>query len=116
MAKGILSVLLIFLVWSGLDFVIHELVLKSAYEASSYLWRLADQEKTNLAHLNVLVSSIVFVSLYASFAEESVEGSRHPRDFSRCVFLVNNAMCCQLMYFLLRQPHLRLRLCHVRRP
>lgn len=33
MARGIVSILLVFLVWSGLDFILHEFVLKMPMKA-----------------------------------------------------------------------------------
>jgi hypothetical protein len=56
-----------FIVWSVLDFFIHELILGSAYEATAQLWRPMDEMKMYLIHFTVLISSIIFVYIYVQF-------------------------------------------------
>jgi len=67
MIRAILAVVAVFVVWTGVDFVIHGVVLAETYAATAELWRPMDEMKMYLIHLAVLVSAIVFVAIYAGF-------------------------------------------------
>ena len=67
MKKTILSVIAVFVAWSVLDFVIHGVILKSAYEATAQLWRPRNEMKMNVMHVSVLIASFAFVWIYARF-------------------------------------------------
>ena len=64
MKKTVLSVIAVFVAWSVLDFVIHGVILKSAYEATANLWRPMNEMKMNVMHMAVLIASISFAWIY----------------------------------------------------
>ncbi len=70
MKRTILAVLAVFVTWSVLDFVIHSLILGSAYAATPQLWRPMAQMKTGLMYFTVLVAAASFVYIYARFISE----------------------------------------------
>jgi hypothetical protein len=70
MKKVLIAVLAVFIAWSLMDYVIHGMILRSAYESTSNLWRPMEEMKTGLMHLTVLVVAFVFVSIYSRFFRE----------------------------------------------
>jgi hypothetical protein len=73
--KVALAGLAVFVAWSLLDMVIHGVILKSAYESSSHLWRPMAEMKMNLIHVVVLIAAFVFVSIYGWFVTEKSPGA-----------------------------------------
>jgi hypothetical protein len=70
MAKKIIfSVIVVFVVWSILDFVIHQLILGTSYQATANLWRPMTEMKMGLMYGVVFLVSIAFVCLFAFFVE-----------------------------------------------
>jgi len=67
MKKVILAVIAVFVVWSVLDFVIHGLILRSAYASTASLWRPMNEMKTSVLYIAVLIAAITFVLIYSSF-------------------------------------------------
>ncbi len=67
MKRIALAVLAVFVTWSVLDFVIHGLILGSAYAATPALWRPMDEMKTGLMYFTVLVAAASLVVIYARF-------------------------------------------------
>ena len=67
MKRIVLAVLAVFVTWSVLDFVIHGLILGSAYAATPALWCPMDEMKTGLLYFTVLVAAAAFVVIYARF-------------------------------------------------
>ena len=65
--KIIISVVLIFIAWSAMDFVIHGIILKPYYEKTAQLWRPMNEMKMWLMRLVTLISAVVFVVIYAKF-------------------------------------------------
>src|SRR4030042_4589693 len=65
--KIIFSVIIVFVVWSILDFVIHQLILGASYQATANLWRPMAEMKMGLMYVVVFLVSIAFVCLYALF-------------------------------------------------
>lgn len=63
--RTILAVLVVFVVWSVLDFVIHGLILQASYTATSHLWRPMPEMKTNLLHVVVFIAALAFVLIYS---------------------------------------------------
>jgi hypothetical protein len=61
----LLAVLCVFLLWSVLDFVIHGIILRPAYEATPSLWRPMAQMKMGLMYVVVLIAASMFVLIYA---------------------------------------------------
>jgi hypothetical protein len=68
--RVVIAVITVFVTWSVLDFVIHGLILDTAYQTTAALWRPMGEMKMGLIYITVLVSSIVFVSIYARFFAE----------------------------------------------
>jgi hypothetical protein len=62
---AVLAVLAVFAAWSALDFVLHGMILASAYTATPQLWRPMVEMKTGLMHGVVLIAAAAFVSIYA---------------------------------------------------
>jgi hypothetical protein len=63
----LLAVVVVFVVWSVIDFVIHGVLLAQAYRDTAQLWRPMEQMKVGLMRVVVLISATVFVCLYAFF-------------------------------------------------
>jgi hypothetical protein len=62
--RTILTVVVVFIVWSVLDFIIHGILLRSTYEATANLWRPMDQMNMPLMYFVTLVFSACFVLIY----------------------------------------------------
>lgn len=62
--KTALSVIVIFVAWTVLDFVIHGVILKSAYEATANLWRPMNEMKMNVMRMAVLIAALSFAWIY----------------------------------------------------
>ena len=62
--RTILAVVAVFLAWSLLDVVIHQLILMGEYGATADLWRPPDEIMIGLIYLVTLISAGVFVSIY----------------------------------------------------
>ncbi len=61
----LLATICIFLLWSVLDFVIHGIILRPAYEATASMWRPMAQMKMGLMYVVVLIAASMFVLIYA---------------------------------------------------
>ncbi len=62
--RTILAVVAVFLAWSLLDVVIHQLILMGEYGATADLWRPPDEIMIGLIYVVTLISAAVFVSIY----------------------------------------------------
>jgi hypothetical protein len=54
-----------FILWSVLDFIIHGLILKSAYASTASLWRPMAEMKMGLMYVTVLITALAFSANYA---------------------------------------------------
>lgn len=63
--KSILAVVAVFIAWSVLDFVIHGVILKGAYQETAHLWRPMGEMKMGLMYGVGFIASACFVSIYA---------------------------------------------------
>jgi len=70
MKRYLLAVLAVFVAWSVMDFVIHGIILASAYASSPQLWRPMAEMKTGLLYFTTLVHAGAFVYIYARFVKE----------------------------------------------
>jgi len=61
----LLAIVAIFITWSILDFVIHGVLLQSAYEATASLWRPMVEIKIGLSYLVTMIFTVCFVLIYA---------------------------------------------------
>lgn len=66
MKRFLLAVVSVFLAWSVLDFLIHGVMLQSAYEATAALWRPMGEMKMGLMYGVGAVGAAAFVGLYAA--------------------------------------------------
>ena len=62
--RTILAVVAVFLAWSLLDIVIHQLILMGEYGATAHLWRPPAEIMMGLIYLVTLTSAAVFVGIY----------------------------------------------------
>jgi hypothetical protein len=62
--RTILAVAAVFIAWSGMDFILHGLLLQSTYEATVNLWRPMDQMNMPLMYFVTLVFTVCFVLIY----------------------------------------------------
>jgi hypothetical protein len=67
--KVVLAIFVVFVAWSALDFLIHGLLLRSAYEATASLWRPMGEMKMGLMYVVGFVSAAAFVGLYAAVVQ-----------------------------------------------
>ena len=65
MKRSAIAVVLIFLAWSGMDMVIHGVLLGPTYEATASLWRPMEQMNMPLMYFVSVVSAIGFTAIYA---------------------------------------------------
>ncbi len=63
--KIIIATLAVFIVWSVLDFILHGIILASAYMTTAPLWRPMEEMKQGLMYAVRLLSALVFVTIYA---------------------------------------------------
>ena len=62
--KVLINALLIFIAWTIIDFLVHGLYLKEAYEQTASLWRPMEEAKMGLNAVVVLVVSLIFTLIY----------------------------------------------------
>ncbi len=62
-----LAVIVVFVVWSAVDFLVHGVILQSSYEATARLWRPMGEMKMGLMHVVGLVAAGCFVGIYTLF-------------------------------------------------
>lgn len=65
--KLLLAFVAVFIAWQVLDFVIHNILLMKAYEASASMWRPMAEMKMGLMIFVCAVSAFIFVWVYAKF-------------------------------------------------
>ena len=65
--KTVISIILIFIAWSLLDFVIHGMLLQPTYNATAHLWRPMDEMKMPLMYAVTLAYITCFVLIYLIF-------------------------------------------------
>jgi len=62
--RNIIAIVLVFIILSILDFIIHGILLKSTYEATASLWRPMNDMKMPLMYFVTLVFTVCFVLIY----------------------------------------------------
>ena len=63
--RTIFAVVVVFIAWSILDFIIHGMLLKSTYAATTSLWRPMGEMNMPLMYLVTLAFTGCFVLIYA---------------------------------------------------
>lgn len=62
--KLIISSLSVFILWSIMDFAVHGMYLKEAYEQTANLWRPLEEQKIGLNTLVVYIAAAIFSLIY----------------------------------------------------
>lgn len=65
--RGILTIVVIFVVWMGIDFLAHGIILEPHYAATPNLWRPIGEAKMGLNVGVVFIAASIFVILYSKF-------------------------------------------------
>lgn len=68
--KGILAVIAVYLVWTGLDYVIHVVILGQAYMDTAQYWRPEAEMKMGLMQVVSVLYAISFVAIYVRLIGE----------------------------------------------
>ena len=67
MRKIFLTSLVVFVVWSILDFVIHGVILQGAYASTPALWRPRSEMKLGVLYFSVFGAALAFTAIWARF-------------------------------------------------
>lgn len=67
MRKVFLTSVVVFLVWSILDFVIHGVLLQAAYAATPDLWRPRAEMKLGVLYVSVFGTALAFTAIWARY-------------------------------------------------
>ncbi len=65
--RSLLAMVAIFVAWSVMDFVIHQLILGDDYAATANMWRPMEEMKMELIYAVVAFTTFVFVYIYSRF-------------------------------------------------
>ena len=63
--RVVLAVVVVFVVWSIIDYIVHGMILHSVYLATAKLWRPMADMKMGLMYFVGLVTAVFFVCIYA---------------------------------------------------
>ena len=69
------AALAVFVTWSVMDIIIHGVILAETYKATAQLWRPMGEMKMGLMHVVMLITALVFVTLYARFVDKKSVGT-----------------------------------------
>ena len=75
MKKLIISTLVIFIVWTVIDFIVHGIYLKDYYLQTADLWRPQGEAKMFLNSIVVLISALIFTLIYVALVGRKSIGS-----------------------------------------
>jgi len=64
MKKIFLAGVIVFILWSVLGFMMHGLILKSAYASTASLWRPMAEMKMGLMYVTVFIAALSFSAIY----------------------------------------------------
>jgi len=64
MKKIFLTAIVVFILWAVLDFIVHGLILKSAYTSTASLWRPMAEMKMGLMYVTVFIAALAFSAIY----------------------------------------------------
>jgi hypothetical protein len=68
--RTIIAVVAIFILWSIIDFIMHGLILGSAYADTATLWRPMEEMNVWLIYLVTVVTVGVFTMIYSLFIQD----------------------------------------------
>lgn len=63
----VLATVLVFVAWSVADFIIHGLILQSAYQQTAAMWRPMEEMKMGLMRGAVFLTAVCFCLMYGLF-------------------------------------------------
>lgn len=66
----IFATVAVFVVWTALEFVLHNILLQSTYEATASLWRPEEEMKMGLMNVVQILSAFLFVLIYACLIKD----------------------------------------------
>ncbi|MDA0745255.1 MAG: hypothetical protein O2954_01975 [bacterium] len=67
MKRTLIATAAVFVAWSILDFLIHAVILESAYAATSQLWRPMEEMKMGVMYITTFITAFSFASIYTKF-------------------------------------------------
>jgi len=73
--KIILSIVLIFILWTALDMLIHPVLLGPSYEATQELWRPCGEMKKDLLTVSTVLGAFVLTAIYAGLVQDKRPGT-----------------------------------------
>lgn len=65
--RSLVAMISIYATWSVMDYVIHQIILSSAYAATADMWRPMEEMKLGLMHAVVAFTTFVFVYVFSRF-------------------------------------------------
>lgn len=71
----LLGTVAVFVLWSILDFIIHGMFLRSAYESTASLWRPMGEMKMGVLYLSVFIAALAFSAIYGCLVDRKTLGS-----------------------------------------
>ncbi len=66
--KVFLAAVVVFVLWSVMDFIVHGVILKSAYASTASLWRPMAEMKMGLTYVTVFIAALAFSAIYGYLA------------------------------------------------
>ena len=75
MKNIVISAIVIFIVWTGIDYFVHGHLLKEAYLETADLWRPLEEAKMGLNSFTVLVAAAIFSIVYIALVDRKSMGN-----------------------------------------
>ena len=66
MKKALVATVVVFIVWGVMDFIIHGMILQSAYASTPTLWRPQAEIRMPTLYLSVLIGALAFCVIYST--------------------------------------------------
>ena len=73
--RALIAIVVLLVVWSAMDYLIHGLILRPTYDATADLWRPMDDMNMPLMYLITLIYVACFVAIYGSLVSRKSLGS-----------------------------------------
>ena len=75
MKKILMATVVVFVAWVALDWIMHGMILQSAYASTPTLWRPMQEMKMGTLYFAVLMSALAFTWIYAKFVGKKSMGT-----------------------------------------
>lgn len=62
--KILLAGIVVFVLWAVIGFIIHGVILQSAYASTAQLWRPMAEMKTGLMYVSIFIAALAFSAIY----------------------------------------------------